>query len=177
VGEYFRDLKHRLCCRNPASPRKAYSKNANPINVPFGTQEGADLDALDEKLIEILKEDARTRNVVIAQRLGLSEGTIRTRIKRLVNRGIIRSFTIKTVGKNVKAMVDVGIRVNVNTTAIAGAIMELPGVEEVYEVSGDVDICVIVDVMSTVELNEIIEKIRTFPDVSFTRTRVILNEL
>jgi Lrp/AsnC family transcriptional regulator for asnA, asnC and gidA len=49
-----------------------------------------DLDELDLKIIERLGEDARVSNREIARDFGLTEGTIRARLKRLTQTGTIK---------------------------------------------------------------------------------------
>lgn len=134
------------------------------------------IDHLDDKIIEILKKDSRRPFVEIATELNVSEGTIRSRVKKLFEEGIIQSFTIKTSSKNVKALIEVKIDVNVNTSEVAGNIAKFEGVSEVFEVTGEEDIVAIIDVTSSPQLNEIIERIRRFDNVQSTRTRLILKE-
>jgi len=134
------------------------------------------IDHLDDKIIEILKKDSRRPFVEIANELEVSEGTIRSRVKKLFEEGVIQAFTIKTSSKNVKALVEVKIDVNVNTSEIADQIAGFEGVSEVYEVTGEEDIVAIIDVTSSPQLNEIIERIRRFDNVESTRTRLILKE-
>lgn len=134
------------------------------------------IDRLDDRIMEILKKDSRRPFVEIANELEVSEGTIRSRVKKLLDEGAIQAFTIKTSSKNVKALVEVKIEVNVNTSEIADRIAEFEGVSEVYEVTGEEDIVVIIDVTSSPQLNEIIERIRRFDNVESTRTRLILKE-
>lgn len=134
------------------------------------------IDHLDDKIIEILKKDSRRPFVEIANELDVSEGTIRSRVKKLFEEGIIQAFTIKTSSKNVKALVEVKIDVNVNTSDIADQIASFEGVSEVYEVTGEEDIVAIIDVTSSPQLNEIIERIRRYENVESTRTRLILKE-
>ncbi len=134
------------------------------------------IDHLDDKIIEILKKDSRRPFVEIATELNVSEGTIRSRVKKLFEEGVIQSFTIKTSSKNVKALIEVKIDVNVNTSEVAGNIAKFAGVSEVFEVTGEEDIVAIIDVTSSPQLNEIIERIRRFDNVQSTRTRLILKE-
>lgn len=54
-----------------------------------------DLDDLDRQLIAILAQDARVSNRKIAVDLGVNEGTVRGRIKRLQQDGLI-AFTALT---------------------------------------------------------------------------------
>ncbi len=55
----------------------------------------ARLDKLDQGIVEKLARDARISNRAIAAELGVTEGTIRTRVKRLQNEGLIQ-FTVVT---------------------------------------------------------------------------------
>jgi Lrp/AsnC family transcriptional regulator, regulator for asnA, asnC and gidA len=134
------------------------------------------IDHLDDRIIDILKKDSRKPFVEIANDLKVSEGTIRSRVKKLFEDGVIQSFTIKTSSKNVKAIIEVKIDVNVNTSEVAANISKFEGVAEVYEVTGEEDIVAIIDVTSSPQLNEIIERIRRFDNVQSTRTRLILKE-
>ena len=48
------------------------------------------LDSLDCKMIGLLQQDGRMSNTAMAQTLGISEYTVRTRLKRIIESGIIR---------------------------------------------------------------------------------------
>ena len=133
-------------------------------------------DNLDKRILEIMKKDSRCPYVEIAEKLGVSEGTVRSRVHKMTEDGIIRGFTIKTSSKNVKALVEVRIDVNTDTEEIARKLSEYDGVTEVFEVTGDQDIIAIVDVESSQSLNEIIERVRRYDNVLSTRTRLILKE-
>ncbi|TWB18399.1 Lrp/AsnC family transcriptional regulator for asnA, asnC and gidA [Nitrospirillum amazonense] len=56
---------------------------------------GGKLDDLDHRIVEALGRDGRSSNRQIAAELGVTEGTIRTRIKRLQAEGLIQ-FTVVT---------------------------------------------------------------------------------
>lgn len=134
------------------------------------------IDNLDKRILEIMKKDSRCPYVEIAEKLGVSEGTVHSRVHKMTEDGIIRGFTIKTSSKNVKALVEVRIDVNTDTEEIARKLSEYDGVTEVFEVTGDQDIIAIVDVESSQSLNEIIERVRRYDNVLSTRTRLILKE-
>jgi len=55
------------------------------------------LDGLDRRIIEVLTVDARVSNRRIAAQLGVTEGTIRGRIKRLEEGGAIRLTAVTNV--------------------------------------------------------------------------------
>jgi DNA-binding Lrp family transcriptional regulator len=135
------------------------------------------MDELDERLLELLRENARESYVNLAKELSTSEGTVRGRLKRLVDEGVISRFTIRTTGANIKAVIEVSIETNVHTGELTGRIAQWKGVDAVYEVSGDFDIMIVAQARDTEELNEIIEKIRELPHVQSTRSRLILKEV
>jgi DNA-binding Lrp family transcriptional regulator len=56
---------------------------------------GDRLDPLDRQIIDKLTWDARISNRQVAAELGVTEGTIRTRLKRLQSQGLIQ-FTVVT---------------------------------------------------------------------------------
>ena len=135
------------------------------------------LSPLDHDLLRLLRKNGREPFVRLADELGTTEGTVRARIKRLTDDGVIRQFTIRTGDANLRALIEVVTDTNVNTSKLSGRISSWRGVEVVYEVSGDEDILVIADAKDTEELNELIEKIRELPDVRSTRSRLILREV
>ncbi len=48
------------------------------------------LDDIDKKIILELQEDARRQFKIIAKKLNVSEGTIKNRVTRLKNRGVLK---------------------------------------------------------------------------------------
>jgi DNA-binding Lrp family transcriptional regulator len=134
------------------------------------------MDDVDRKIMAILRENARESFTDIAGRVGTSEGTVRARIKRLMDEGTIRKFTVRTAGSNVKALIEVAVTNNVHTADIATKIRTWDGVESVWEVTGENDIVVVADCPNTSDLNGIIDKIREIPGTQATRSRLILKE-
>jgi len=135
------------------------------------------MDEIDEHLLKLLKSNARMSYVDMADSLDISEGTIRSRIKKLTEEGVIKKFTIVTASKNIKSLIAVKIDINVNTSDISKKIRNIDGVETVYEISGEDDIVVIVNVADSEELNRIIESIRGISHTQTTKTSMILKEL
>lgn len=134
------------------------------------------VDNLDKRIIEILKNDSRCPFVDIAEKLGVSEGTIRSRVHKMTSEGVIKGFTIRTSSRNAKALVEIRIDVNANPSDIATKMLELNEVKEVYEVTGDQDIILIVDADSTQRLNEILDIMRRHDSILNTYTHFILKE-
>ena len=56
------------------------------------------IDELDQKIIALISEDARLSNRKIAAELGFTEGTIRSRVKRLEDENYIRFTAVTSMG-------------------------------------------------------------------------------
>ena len=58
------------------------------------------MDDIDKTIIKILTKDSRTPNTEIAQKVNLSEGSVRARIDKLISSGAIKNFTITLSNKH-----------------------------------------------------------------------------
>jgi len=134
------------------------------------------MDELDRQILDVLRRDARTPYTEIAEQVGTSEGTVRNRVERMTEDGVIDRFTVSTRTGNVKAMVEVSVAVDVDTTAVSERMAEWQLVDFVWQVSGEEDVVLIVDAADTQALNELITKSRELEDVVSTKTRLILDE-
>jgi len=134
------------------------------------------MDSLDHEILAILRRDSRTPYTEIADQVGTSEGTVRNRVERLVEDGVIERFTVATRTGNVKAMIEIGVAVDVDTTAVSEQVADWDQVDFVWQVSGEEDIVVVVDTTDTGTLNELITRARELDEVISTKTRLILAE-
>lgn len=134
------------------------------------------MDDLDRRLVRLLRQDGRASFIDLARRTEVSEATVRARVKKLVDEGTIRQFTVRTSGADVRALVEVQVRANVQTGPIAQAIRQWEGVETVWEVTGDNDLVVVAECPTTETLNQIIDRIRDIEGAVATRSRLILKE-
>ena len=134
------------------------------------------MDEIDRQILDVLRRDARTPYTEIAEQVGTSEGTVRNRVERMTEDGVIDRFTVSTRTGNVKAMIEVSVAVDVDTTAVSERMAEWKQVDFVWQVSGEEDVVLVVDAADTQELNNLITKARELEDVVSTKTRLILDE-
>ena len=134
------------------------------------------MDDLDQEILDILRRDARTPYTEIAEQVGTSEGTVRNRVERLTEEGIIERFTVSTRTGNIKAMIEVSVKVNVHTTEISEVMAEWDQVDFVWQVSGEEDVVLVVDAADTQAVNKLITRAREMDEVENTKTRLILDE-
>jgi DNA-binding Lrp family transcriptional regulator len=134
------------------------------------------MDDLDRRILNILRRDARTPYTEIAERVGTSEGTVRNRVERMTEDGVIERFTVATRTGNIKAMVEITVAVDVNTTGVSEQMAEWEEVDFVWQVSGEEDIVLVVDAADTKGVNDLITQCREMEEVQSTKTRLILDE-
>ncbi len=134
------------------------------------------MDDLDREILSLLRRDARTPYTEIAAQVGTSEGTVRNRVDRLTENGIIERFTVTTQTGNVKAMIEISVDMNVNTNEISARMADWDEVDFVWQVSGDDDIVLVVDCVDTQAVNDLIGQAREMEEVKGTTTRLILDE-
>jgi DNA-binding Lrp family transcriptional regulator len=132
-----------------------------------------ELDDLDREIVEVLRLDGRTSNREIARRLGIAEGTVRTRIKRLEDQGLMRIVAVTDIfaaGKNVYATVGL----TVDKRRIYEVCAALEQIEEVTFVSvafGLYDVVAVLLMESRTRMLEILStQIATIPGVRRTET-------
>ena len=114
----------------------------------------------------------------IADRVGVTERTIRTRMKRLEEDGVIRGYTIRESGIGLTALIRLKVGPGTEIGSLAGEFASWQNVESVYEVSGDADLIAVVHVDDTVGLREMLDKMwLTAPaEISSTQTELVLEQ-
>lgn len=132
------------------------------------------MDELDLRILALLKEDSRATYTKMAEVLKLSEGAVRQRVKKLVQSGRIRRFTVEMASDNPRAIVLVSTSSLVPSSRVAEKICKIPGVESVVEVSGQFDISAVVSGGDIRSVNESIDAIREVEGVQSTNTLFVL---
>jgi|WetSurMetagenome_2_1015567.scaffolds.fasta_scaffold223144_2 DNA-binding Lrp family transcriptional regulator len=127
------------------------------------------LDAVDERILEMLKSDSRGSNVSIAKTLGITEGAVRWRIKKMVETGVIRRFTAEISGGATTFAV-LMIKARGETKKMMASIAGLKIHRDAYEISGEYDCCIILEGSSVEDIDQKIDQIRKVKEVADTRT-------
>ena len=132
-------------------------------------------DEKDSQLLSLLKSNSRTSNTELAQKVGLSEGAVRQRIKALLKNGTIKRFTIETSPEFGNQAI-IMVKARGSTKKMMEQIITLPGIRSGFEVSGSYDACIILSAESMAQLDKRIDEMRALPTVEDTRTFISLNE-
>ena len=94
----------------------------------------------------------------IAKQVGVTERTVRTRMRRLEDDGVVRGYTIREAGIGLTALVRLKVGPGTEIGSLAGEFSTWLNVECVYEISGDADLVAVVHVDDTVALRNLLDK-------------------
>ncbi|NVM35391.1 MAG: Lrp/AsnC family transcriptional regulator [Candidatus Lokiarchaeota archaeon] len=139
------------------------------------------LDEKDKKIIEMLLENSRRPYHEIADAVELSESTVRKRVIKLQEGGIIEKFTIKICREDERCIYAFLTLVPKNESEVKELLREtlvLPQCEEVFKLAGRCGILVKVNVSDTNELDALLEMFRARTDIeSVERVCVVLRPI
>lgn len=98
------------------------------------------MDDIDRKICALMGDDARQSLAQIGARVGLSTSAVNDRIRRLIERGVVRRFSAEispeALGLPVTAFVWVGLASGVDEGAFRSTMAEEPTVTACHHVTG-----------------------------------------
>jgi DNA-binding Lrp family transcriptional regulator len=132
------------------------------------------MDSKDREILDRLEENGRAAFTEISEDMNVSEGTVRNRVQRMKDEGVIEKFTVEISEKDqVKAFVSVDISTERDFEDVLG---DLPNDLEVFEVAGRFDLFIKVSRYSSEEVNNVVDEIRSIEGVSGTTTYMVLSD-
>ncbi|MGH3877975.1 MAG: Lrp/AsnC family transcriptional regulator [Actinophytocola sp.] len=153
---------------DPVSERRRVAAEEYPGHALF--------DDATNGIVEQLREDGRRPYAMIGRAVGLSETTVRQRVRRLLDSGVMQIVAVTDpvqLGLVRRAMVGVCTYAELEETA--DLLVTLPGVDHVVVTAGSFDLLVEVVARDDDEhLLEILEEIRAVADVRTTEAFVHL---
>ncbi len=134
------------------------------------------MDGLDHLILQTLQEDGRTPFTQIAKQAGVSETTIRSRYRSLVDAGIVRTVGVVdpfALGFQAPAVVGLSVESD-KIDQVARAIAEFPEVSYLVMTLGSFDLTVEVLCRDLAHLTDLVtQQIGMIPGVRTTETLMI----
>ncbi len=121
------------------------------------------LDSTDLKILRLLQEDARMPVAEIAKLLRISRPTVKTRIDRLKENGVISKFTVEISRDALEKAVVVFLRMKAGEEAVK-LLKSLPEVVEVYSITGEKNIVGKALVKDLTEVGKLVNTLRSVAD-------------
>ena len=136
------------------------------------------MDDTDLRLIALLRENARAPVAALAKQLKVSRGTVQNRIDRLVERGVLLGFTVRTTPdaepRRVRAVMMIGVE-GERSREILKTLRGYPEVRALHTTNGRWDIVAELATDSLEAFDEALRRVREIRGISSSETSLLLS--
>ena len=136
-----------------------------------------ELNETDKKILKNLLEDARFSSRQIAKNVGVSVGTVLSRIKKMENDGIIKGYAAilnhEKLGYELTVVTEITVSKG-RLVEMENEIAKIPNVCGVYDVTGLTDAIIIAKFKSREDLGKFTKQLLALPYIERTNTHVAL---
>lgn len=137
------------------------------------------VDDVDIQILKILQAQGRTKRNELAESVKLSIPAVSERLRKLEERGIIRSYNAvldaRKLGRGLTAFIFVAAESSSYYKQIIEKAIAHPEVLECHAVTGDGSHILKIKTLSTETLERLLSHIQSWPGVTNTRTNVVLS--
>jgi DNA-binding Lrp family transcriptional regulator len=135
------------------------------------------MDSTDLQLIALLRQDARAPVALLAQKLGVSRGTVANRIRKLEDEGVLVGYTVllrpDVETQRITAWMSITVDGNQTREVIAHLLGE-PGVAGLHDTNGRWDLLAELRAPNLGELAAVLERVRLIKGIAGTETSIHL---
>jgi len=135
------------------------------------------MDERDQKLVSLLRHNARASISDLSLELGLSRNTVKARLERLVDEGEIVGFNVVLKGDlkrdPVRGLMMIGIN-GLGFERIIRQLYGLPQVRAVHSTNGQWDLIAEIGAQNLEEFDQVLFKIRKFDGIHASETNLML---
>jgi Lrp/AsnC family leucine-responsive transcriptional regulator len=137
------------------------------------------VDATDQRILNLLQQNARQTFGEIGREVGLSAPAVKRRIDRLEESGVIRGYTVMVdhayLGRSVEAFAELRFAGSTRVDDIEEIASDLPEVQAIFTVAGDPDALAWIRVSDVQNLKRVIDRLRSSGKVTGTKTLMVLS--
>ena len=135
------------------------------------------MDDIDQQLIAMLRNDARTSVATLAAKLGVSRGTVSNRLRKLEDDHVIVGYTLRlrpdAEPNQLRAWMCVRVDGN-QTRAVVASLLGEPAVASLHDTNGRWDLMAELRASTMAELSQVLERIRLTKGIANTETSILL---
>lgn len=139
-----------------------------------------ELNEIDKKILLNLLEDARYSSRHIAKNVGVSVGTVLSRIKKMEDEGLIKGYSVILDHEKLGYQLTVVTEITVSKgklTETENEIAKIQNVCGVYDVTGLTDAIIIAKFKNRADLGQFTKHLLALPYVERTNTHVALTTM
>jgi len=137
------------------------------------------VDAIDQRLVELLRGNARMSYAELARQVGLSAPAVHERVGKLETSGVLRGYHAdvdpESVGLGVTALIGIVQDSTTEMDTLLGTLRDMPEIESCYFMAGEESFLLKARVGTMPELEQLIVRLNRTSGVSRTRTAIALS--
>ena len=137
----------------------------------------ASIDSTDQRLIALLRKDARLSVAALAAKLGVSRGTVNNRIAKLEAAGVIVGYAVQlrpdARPNEIRAWMGILVEGNQTREVIANLLGE-PAVAALHDTNGRWDLLAELHAGNVTTLSQALERVRLLKGIRGTETSIHL---
>jgi len=149
--------------------------------MPSRTQLTRPLDAVDRRIVALLRQDAKLTFAQIGAEVSLSATAVKRRVDRLEHDGVIVGYTAivepNLLGPAVETVMEIYCADRTSPTDMHASLHDIDEIVTAFTVSGDADALVRARVESIEHLEKLVERLRRDPNIVRTRTMIVLSTI
>ena len=142
-------------------------------------QANIQIDEMDARILSAMSADSRRSYADVGNEVGLSTAAVHERVRKLVERGVIRRFSLsvepQALGLAFTAFVAIRNDGGAHCRDIAPRLRGIPQVEELHSVAGEHDFLAKIRTTHARALEDVLYAIKSIPGVARTTSTVVLN--
>ena len=136
-----------------------------------------ELNGTDMKILQGLLDDARFSSRQIAKNVGVSVGTVLSRIKKMESEGLIKGYSVilnhEKLGYELTVVTEITVSKG-RLVEMEKEIAKIPNVCSVYDVTGLTDAIIVAKFRNREELGQFTKRLLALPFLERTNTHVVL---
>jgi Lrp/AsnC family transcriptional regulator, leucine-responsive regulatory protein len=137
------------------------------------------MDAIDRKLIDALRTNARASYAELGRLVGLSGPSVTDRVSRLEQSGVISGYHAgvdpQALGYGVTAFVGILLSDSANQDDVARRLRDVPEIEDCWFIAGEETFLAKVRTIDVAGLERLLGRLMSIRGVARTRTTVVLS--
>lgn len=131
----------------------------------------------DQKLLSLLRNDARASISDLARALGLSRSTVQNRIAKLESNRVIKGYVVEFGDDYLSDLVcaHISLKVKQKDTAVTNnKLRQITQITALYAIGGEYDMIAVIEAHSLAQLSGIIDDIGALDGVERTNSSIIM---
>ena len=136
-----------------------------------------ELDTTNQRLISLLRKNARSSVADLAKTLGVSRATVQNRMRRLEKDGVVLGYSVRlgmeASDAPIRAMMSIQAS-SANEADVIAALRGHPNVGRVHHTTGRWDLIAEIHADSLPTFNKVVGAIRLIPGVTSTESNLLL---